>query len=73
MDTDGAMEMAEKIRYSVENAQINLGDNAVSVTVSVGVGLWQTEWTQDQCIEKTDKALYESKENGKNRVTLAQG
>jgi PleD family two-component response regulator len=40
------------------------------ITVSAGVSGLQGDKTLDNIISEADKALHESKKNGKNRVTI---
>ncbi len=62
---------AEKIRETIENAVIEISGQAYKITVSVGVAVWNRKWDEDQLIIMADTALYQSKENGRNRVTMA--
>ncbi len=66
-----ALVVAERIRKNVENSRISCGDKALSVTVSLGVSQFIPEEDQDNLslISRTDKALYQSKHDGRNRVS----
>jgi len=68
-DSDGAYNLAEKIRKKVENARL-LGYH-IPVTVSMGIATYpiHSSWMKD-LIDKADQALYHSKENGRNRTTI---
>jgi len=44
----------------------------VPVTITLGVGLCERNTGIGVWIRKADQALYEGKQAGKNRVTLAQ-
>lgn len=65
--------LAERLRRSVEEARIKSGNNAVSpwVTVSIGVATTTAEYGQEYSllVNAADKCLYESKRNGRNKVT----
>ena len=69
---DNALEFAERIRVSIQNNQIVL-DNGEVVHVTVSIGVTQLNNMKDRDIEETikrcDKALYESKNKGKNMVS----
>lgn len=43
----------------------------ILITFSAGVTAWQTEEAQESVIERADRALYEAKKLGKNRVCIA--
>jgi len=68
---DGAMEIAENIRRNVENVEISHADGSKSkVTVSIGVTtLVPTQnSSMDAFFSMADKALYDAKASGRNRV-----
>jgi diguanylate cyclase (GGDEF)-like protein len=66
--TDEAKATAERIRRSVEHSKPG-GDIAVSTSIGVcGTDLAGSK-SADQILEFADKAVYESKHSGKNRVT----
>ena len=62
-----ALYIAEKIRRLVENYSI---DNLYKITISIGVASFQKNDTKESLLERVDQALYESKENGRNRVSF---
>lgn len=65
-----AMGLAERIRASIEAVRLNNDDITLTVTVSVGVScsIQNTLEDKSQLIELADKALYEAKRRGRNRV-----
>jgi len=69
---DGALEIAETIRKCIENTEIpNYEDGSFSkVTVSIGVSTQAP--TKNPCIDafisRADKALYDAKATGRNRI-----
>jgi len=70
---NGANNIAEKIRTSIENIEIPLSDaESINITVSIGVcGVdIEKDVTLEASIKKADDALYRAKENGKNKVEL---
>jgi diguanylate cyclase (GGDEF)-like protein len=71
---EAAREVADKCRQAVEDAQIEHKGNAQYgvVTVSMGVACVVPEdgLTFGELIEMADQALYESKEKGRNRVSV---
>ena len=64
---DAAMAMAEKIRSSVEAYEFpEIGH----ITCSVGVTELKTDDDFSKAFNRIDKAMYDSKHNGRNTVTL---
>ncbi len=66
-----AVEVAERIRTTVESHQFIFDQKKVPVTISIGVSQLQQNEYWDSFYERADKALYQSKQNGRNRVTVA--
>ncbi len=60
---DGARVAAEKVRQAVEKTQFKM-----PATISLGVAAYAQGLTQHEFILKADRALYEAKREGKNRV-----
>lgn len=69
-DLEGAMFIAEKVRAAVANTKINCNDQTLNCTVSLGVCCHLSEQAMQtkDFIERADKALYQSKQNGRNQV-----
>lgn len=63
-----AQNIAEKLRVAIENFRF---DKKVSFTVSIGVAELQESETLEQMFTRADKALYEAKSMGRNRVMVA--
>ncbi len=63
---------AEKIRREIEDAYIEFNGEKVSCTVSAGVYTGYSDSIDDieAFVNKADKAMYESKVRGKNKVTI---
>jgi diguanylate cyclase (GGDEF)-like protein len=71
-DSKTAQETAERIRKLMEKAvyQTPKG-NEITVTMSFGIAIYGVHAkNQEALIQKSDKALYRAKENGRNRVEL---
>lgn len=68
-----AMKIAERIRNSIENLDILYEGQHMSLTISVGVAEYQPDidQTAKSLVDRADKALYNSKQTGRNRVSLA--
>jgi len=63
----GALVLAENIRKKVQN-ELDLIEDRV-ITISLGVSSVQDGDTDESIFKRVDNFLYESKNNGKNRIT----
>lgn len=64
-----AIRIAEKIRLEIKNKSIEQFEQGLRVTVSLGVASIRNEPENELELNKfADEALYEAKENGRNRV-----
>lgn len=70
IDSNGGMVAAERIRAAIENEEVpQIG----KITASIGVGTYpEHSMNIDELVEMTDQAMYRSKINGRNRVTIAK-
>jgi len=69
---DKAVEKAELIRKVIENTSFRLSGKKARITVSIGVACYsETTSDIDHIIEDADKALYQAKETGRNKVCIA--
>jgi diguanylate cyclase (GGDEF)-like protein len=68
-DINAAIIVAERIRENIESQYIFVGGKKVSITVSIGVSSYKFgDKTIDTIIQRADKALYQAKNQGRNRV-----
>ena len=67
-DETGALSLGERLRAAVADGPFDLGDHAIPVTVSIGCSVG-TDGARD-LVDRADVALYRSKEEGRDRVTL---
>jgi diguanylate cyclase (GGDEF)-like protein len=69
----GALVVAERLRKRVEKHEFPGEHGSLHVTISVGVAEFDQESTYaaSEIVREADKALYQSKEKGRNRVTAA--
>jgi len=69
-----AISIAEKIRQTIETTTVPFNEGSkvtlVSITVSIGVSIWNSKMERVELIEHADKALYACKRNGRNQVIL---
>ena len=70
---DLAGEIAERIRSATADPQFIIDDDeqAIDVTVSIGFAVLNEVESVLELIKRADTALYDSKNSGRNRVTLA--
>ena len=67
--------VGERLRKAVEDAVIPIdieagGDKTLSVTISMGLAEFNNSETGEELFERADKALYEAKTSGRNRVCI---
>lgn len=63
-----AIATSERIRQAIEKKRVDIGSNKLCVTVSIGVGFYVRGESSKQLVDRADKALYQAKTAGKNRV-----
>jgi diguanylate cyclase len=71
----GGVELAERIRAAVERGKIRRADtdeSIGSVTVSVGLATGGDNEAFEAMIARADRALYQAKSAGRNRVSVAE-
>lgn len=70
VDSKGAMIAAERIRKTIEAQELDVVGH---ITTSVGVGTFLEHSDNiEEVLELTDQAMYQSKRNGRNQVTIAK-
>lgn len=70
-----AAEIAEQVRQKIQAIRIKQkksGDIISSITASFGVSQLVADETVEQLVERTDKALYNAKNNGRNQVVISE-
>ena len=60
--------LCEKLRVAIES---HIFENLSSVTISIGIAEFILNENSDSFIERADKAMYSSKENGRNQINIA--
>ncbi len=66
-----AVKLAEHIRQRLAKKKMvnrKTGENLGSITVSIGVAVFDNEEQPSELIERADRSLYAAKNNGRNRV-----
>jgi diguanylate cyclase (GGDEF)-like protein/PAS domain S-box-containing protein len=67
---EGLQTIAERIQVFIESSFIMVENQKVAVTVSIGASFAQKEETLESIIKRVDLLLYESKQNGRNKLTF---
>ncbi len=70
--TEKAIEVADRIKDSIEHTDIEVSQAKVHVTLSMGICAYSGEEKHglEDVINEADSALYKSKEHGRNRITI---
>jgi diguanylate cyclase (GGDEF)-like protein/PAS domain S-box-containing protein len=62
------LEVAEKIRYEIEQLIVKTEIDELKFTVSIGYTEMERGHTMEEALKRADKALYQAKRTGKNKV-----
>ncbi len=69
IDNETCSLLAEKIRQQFEDLEINIGDQEVKITVSIGATISrEKDDSIDVIINRADKLLYHAKQKGRNCI-----
>ena len=61
----------ERLRKTVEAIKVDVADATVVFTVSIGVAVLEDEDNGlDDIVNRADKAMYQAKSKGRNRVVM---
>ena len=70
---ENTLKLANKIKNDVENFILKVKDETVSFTISIGITIVnKKDKTFENSLSIADKALYISKENGKNQISFLE-
>ncbi|MEA3642301.1 MAG: GGDEF domain-containing protein [Lamprobacter sp.] len=72
-EREQGQQFAERLRHEIAQAVFTNAENRLRITVSIGLAHWDGHGdppTKAELIRTADRALYQSKEQGRNRVTL---
>ena len=64
----GACSDAERVRQKIEQARLLESDPALRITISIGVTQYRPREEISATLNRADKALYDAKARGRNRV-----
>jgi len=71
----GALGVAERMRFKIEKENF-LNENRTcdkQLTISIGLSMFSGENSLEELLEKADKALYEAKNGGRNKIVFYTG
>ena len=69
-DLEGARAVAERFRRQIEKMTVRYADFTIKITITLGVARFDERLGADRSIQMADKALYQGKEGGRNRVIV---
>jgi diguanylate cyclase (GGDEF)-like protein len=69
-DVSRGRRVAESVRHNVAASQIRTAAGEVPITVSLGVAQWAAGESLEVLIERADRALYDAKHSGRDRVEI---
>jgi len=65
----GALDVAERIRNAIASRPLAINGQQINATVSVGIACYPEDGrTLDALAARADRALYQAKQEGRNRV-----
>ncbi len=71
-DMDSAFHMADRLRANIAKHKIIFENEITQVSVSIGLSCLRKEDSEmETIVERSDKALYEAKDSGRNKVCTA--
>lgn len=65
---EGAEELAERLLKGIRGVRVAVGEKQIGFTASIGIGDFKKEMTARKLIGNADKALYQAKEKGRDRI-----
>jgi len=69
--SEGALEVAERLRARIENARVLVEDGEIALTASIGIATFRDGESGNELVARADAALYRAKASGRNRCMAA--
>jgi len=63
-------QIAEKVRMLVELSRLDLDEQNLNVTISIGATILRPNDTPESIIDRADRLMYQSKKSGRNTITI---
>jgi diguanylate cyclase (GGDEF)-like protein/PAS domain S-box-containing protein len=70
VDAERLRALAENLRMLVASSRVVVGDQVITVTVSIGATLMRSTDTAESLVERADALMYRSKREGRDRVSI---
>jgi diguanylate cyclase (GGDEF)-like protein/PAS domain S-box-containing protein len=70
IDESNVKQIGERIRKMIENSWFDNEGEAITVTASLGASTIKQGDSISSIIERSDKAMYQSKQNGRNQINI---
>lgn len=67
-----ALALANRLLKAMQKVEMEFDGKPIEVTLSIGVGQYDNDATPEHLIKRVDAALYEAKQQGRNRVVSAE-
>jgi two-component system cell cycle response regulator len=69
-DLEGATVVAERTRQAIQALTVGHAGLAIPITASIGVAMLRAGEAMESLIDRADRAMYEAKTGGRNRVAV---
>ena len=63
-----ALRIGERFRKDIADCRFQCGGDTIAITVSIGVAYYRQGESQESWIERADRAMYQAKQSGRNRI-----
>ena len=70
-DMTQGLRIANRLLEAIRSLNIDYEGTNIQVTASIGMSAFRPEDTAEMLIKRTDEALYQAKQDGRNRVVVA--